>query len=136
MPFLGELSALFTAFCWASGSIVFAAATRRLGSYQVNITRLILASVYLALLIALVRFDVNLSGTQILYLSISGVIGLTLGDTFLFKAFQEIGARFSNNTTDDRRYLLCNIRCDRAGHRTYLCQDGIPRRSGKRVCCD
>ncbi len=41
------------------------------------------------------RFDVNLSGTQILYLSISGVIGLTLGDTFLFKAFQEIGARYS-----------------------------------------
>jgi drug/metabolite transporter (DMT)-like permease len=28
-------------------------------------------------------------------LSLSGIIGLTLGDTFLFKAFQEIGARIS-----------------------------------------
>ncbi len=95
MPFLGELSALLTAFLWSSGSLVFTAATKRLGSVQVNITRLILASVYLALLIVVMRLDVNLSRTQIINLSISGVIGLTIGDTFLFKAFQEVGARIS-----------------------------------------
>lgn len=95
MPFLGELSALLTAFCWASGSLVFAAATRRLGSYQVNITRLILASLFLLVLIALLGLDINLSSSQLVYLGISGFIGLTLGDTFLFKAFEEIGARLS-----------------------------------------
>jgi drug/metabolite transporter (DMT)-like permease len=41
------------------------------------------------------QLDVHLSGSQILNLSLSGVVGLTLGDTFLFKAFQEIGARIS-----------------------------------------
>jgi len=95
MPFLGELSALLTACLWSGGAIVFASATKRVGSVQVNITRLILAAAYLILLIAAVRLDVRLSPTQILNLSISGVIGLTLGDTFLFKAFQEIGARMS-----------------------------------------
>lgn len=95
MPFLGELSALFTACLWSGSALVFASAARRVGSFQVNITRLVLAAVYLVLLIALMRLDVNLSTTQIVNLSISGVIGLTLGDTFLFKAFQEIGPRVS-----------------------------------------
>ena len=37
----------------------------------------------------------SLSLTQISYLSLSGIVGLSLGDTFLFRAFQEIGARIS-----------------------------------------
>src|SRR4030042_14685 len=93
MPYLGELSALFTACLWSGSALVFASATTRVGSFQVNITRLLLAVVYLALLVLIVRPEVSLSATQILNLSISGVIGLALGDTFLFKAFQEIGAR-------------------------------------------
>lgn len=93
MPFLGELSALLTACLWSGSAIAFASATQRAGSFQVNVTRLILATVYLVLLIAVLQLSIDLSLNQILYLSLSGVIGLTLGDTFLFKAFQEIGAR-------------------------------------------
>jgi len=95
MPFLGELSALLTAMLWSVSAMVFTSATKRVGSFQVNITRLILAVVYLTVLIIVMDFNINLSLTQILNLSISGVIGLALGDTFLFKAFQEIGARIS-----------------------------------------
>lgn len=93
MPLLGELSALLTACCWSGSALVFAAATRRVGPFQVNITRLILALTYLLLLIPIAGLSIQLSSTQVLNLSISGIIGLTLGDTFLFKAFQEIGAR-------------------------------------------
>jgi len=93
MPFLGELSAFLTACLWSCGALAFASATKRAGSFQVNVTRLILAAIYLVLLIALARLHVNLSTMQLVYLSISGVVGLSLGDTFLFKAFQEIGAR-------------------------------------------
>lgn len=93
MPFLGELSALLTACLWSGGALAFAAATKRASSFQVNITRLILAAVYLVLLLLIARLDVNLSSTQILNLSVSGFVGLTFGDTFLFKAFQEVGAR-------------------------------------------
>ncbi|MDI6767375.1 MAG: DMT family transporter [Bacteroidota bacterium] len=95
MPFLGEMSALLTAMLWAGSAMIFAAATKRVGSFQVNITRLILAVIYLTLLIIILQLDVNLSSGQIINLSISGIIGLALGDTFLFKAFQEIGARIS-----------------------------------------
>lgn len=95
MPYPGEFAALFTACLWSGSALVFAAATRRVGSFQVNITRLILATIYLLLLIAVMHLDVRLSPTQILNLVLSGIIGLALGDTFLFKAFQEIGARLS-----------------------------------------
>lgn len=95
MPLLGELSAVLTAFLWSGSALVFASATARVGSFQVNITRLILAVVYLVMLILILQLDLNLSAGQVLNLSISGLIGLALGDTFLFKAFQEIGARVS-----------------------------------------
>ncbi len=75
--------------------MLFAAATKHVGSFQVNITRLILAVLYLVLLVALLQLEVHLSSSQLTYLAISGVIGLSVGDTFLFKAFQEIGARMS-----------------------------------------
>jgi drug/metabolite transporter (DMT)-like permease len=95
MPFLGELSAFLTACLWSCGALAFAAATQRAGSFQVNVTRLILAAVYLILLTIIAGLEVNLSSTQVLNLGLSGVVGLTFGDTFLFKAFQEIGARVS-----------------------------------------
>jgi drug/metabolite transporter (DMT)-like permease len=95
MPYAGELSALLTACFWTGSAFVFASATQRAGSFQVNITRLILAAIYLGVLIAIAGLNTSLSAHQILYLSLSGFVGLSLGDTFLFKAFQELGARIS-----------------------------------------
>ncbi len=93
MPLLGELSALLTACCWSGSSLAFAAATQRAGVFQVNTTRLILALTYLFLLTGAAQLSLKLSMTQIAYLSLSGIIGLALGDSFLFRAYQEIGAR-------------------------------------------
>lgn len=95
MPLFGELAALLTAVLWSFSALIFAAASARAGSVQVNVTRLLLALVYLGILIPILGAETALSGTQTLNLAISGVIGLTLGDTFLFRAFQEIGARLS-----------------------------------------
>lgn len=95
MPFLGELSALLTACLWSFGALVFASATRRAGPVQVNVTRLLLALLYLAILIPVAGFGISMSASQVTNLAISGVIGLTLGDSFLFRAFHELGARIS-----------------------------------------
>ena len=67
--------------------MVFASATTRVGWYQVNITRLILATGYLTFLTIILRLNTNLSGSQVLDLSLSGIVGLSLGDSFLFKAY-------------------------------------------------
>lgn len=92
---IGELSALFTALLWSCSSIVFAEASNRIGSQQLNINRLIVAFVLLFLTTLITGFGSEISKNQIFYLSISGVIGLVFGDGFLFKAFQIIGARKS-----------------------------------------
>lgn len=93
MPYLGELSALVTAFCWAGSSMAFASATKRIGSLQLNVNRMILGSVFLIVTIIVLNLDYNISGIQLKFLMISGFIGFVIGDSFLFKAFQLIGAR-------------------------------------------
>ncbi len=93
MAYLGEISALITAFLWSGTSIAFTAAATRIGSLQLNINRMLLAAVLLSLTILAANINYSLSASQIYYLIFSGIAGLVLGDTFLFKAFQYIGAR-------------------------------------------
>ncbi|MCU7499726.1 MAG: DMT family transporter [Ignavibacteria bacterium] len=95
MSYTGELSALITAILWSFTSIFFSEASIRVGSFQVNITRLVLASIFLIATIALTGLSLMLSASQIFYLAVSGLIGLIFGDTYLFKAYQHIGARLS-----------------------------------------
>ncbi len=95
MPYIGEISALITAFLWSGTAIVFTEATKIVGSYIVNISRLLLATVYLILVILIFNLHYQISWQQIYLLGLSGIIGLVFGDGFLFKAFQYIGARLS-----------------------------------------
>jgi drug/metabolite transporter (DMT)-like permease len=92
---IGELSALLTSFLWSGTSLSFASAAKRIGSLQVNIDRLILASVFLLITVVLFNLNSNLSSSQITALAISGIIGLVIGDTFLFAAYNYIGPRLS-----------------------------------------
>ena len=95
MPLIGEISALLTAFLWSGTSFAFTAAAIRIGSLQLNINRMILASVLLYVTILIGGLSFALSSSQVINLVISGIIGLVIGDSFLFKAFQKIGARVS-----------------------------------------
>ena len=95
MHYFGEFSALLTAFLWTGTTFAFYSAVRRIGTLQLNINRMILASILLLATSIIAGFSFELSFSQIINLAISGVIGLILGDTFLFKAFQNIGARLS-----------------------------------------
>ena len=95
MPFIGELSALLTAFLWSVTAIAFERAAKLIGSELVNFSRLLIALILLGIIIFLAGLDLDLSLTQIQYLILSGLIGLVAGDGFLFKALQLIGARIS-----------------------------------------
>ncbi len=95
MPYIGELSALLTALLWSGTSLAFSSAAVKIGPLQLNINRMILACVFLASTIFIFNFDTSITLKQIIYLSISGFIGLVFGDSFLFKAYELIGARIS-----------------------------------------
>ncbi|PJA98170.1 MAG: hypothetical protein CO128_08750 [Ignavibacteriales bacterium CG_4_9_14_3_um_filter_30_11] len=95
MLFLGEFFALLTAISWSCGSFSFAEAAQRIGSIQLNVNRIILASVFLIITILVFNFDYSISGYQLKFLVVSGIIGIVIGDTFLFSAYKKIGARLS-----------------------------------------
>jgi drug/metabolite transporter (DMT)-like permease len=93
MAYLGELSALITAFLWSGTSFAFTSAAKKIGSLQLNVNRIILATIFLFFIIIIANLNYGLSSEQIYYLALSGLVGLVLGDSFLFKSFQLIGAR-------------------------------------------
>jgi drug/metabolite transporter (DMT)-like permease len=93
LEYIGEISALATAFCWSITSYAFTNASRRIGAIQVNIDRMAFASILLFLIISVFGISLALSFNQVSNLVISGILGLVLGDSFLFKSFQMIGAR-------------------------------------------
>lgn len=92
---IGEIAALVTAILWSGSAIAFSEASKLIGSSLVNITRMVLGLVFLALTILFLNIDTNISLEQYYFLMISGVIGIASGDAFLFKALELIGARIS-----------------------------------------
>ncbi len=95
MPYAGELSAIITVFLWSASSMIFTSAALKVGAMQVNISRLVIGMAFLWITILFLGISFSLSWAQIMYLSLSSLVGLVFGDTFLFKAFELIGARLS-----------------------------------------
>jgi len=92
---IGELAGLATALLWSWTALIFASASRRVGSFQVNIIRLMFGTVFLLGTVFIIqgRFKADLH--SILFLSASGFVGLVFGDGALFKSLELIGARLS-----------------------------------------
>ncbi len=96
--YFGELAALATAFFWTVTALSFEAAGKRVGSLSVNLIRLCLGFIFLTAYAAIFRgaaLPLDASLHAWIWLSLSGFIGLVLGDFFLFKAFIVIGSRLS-----------------------------------------
>jgi drug/metabolite transporter (DMT)-like permease len=96
--YIGELAGLATSIMWTGTSTFFTLAGRKIGSVVLNRIRLVLAAVFL-MLTHWILFGTPVpfyaSSTNFVWLSLSGVIGLVLGDAFLFQAFVLIGPRLS-----------------------------------------
>lgn len=92
----GELAALMTSVLWSATAIFFTKAGQRIGSVMVNRIRLLIALVWL------MAFHWFLQGSPLpvaaaperwFWLGVSGVVGLVLGDSFLFQAYLWLGPR-------------------------------------------
>jgi drug/metabolite transporter (DMT)-like permease len=94
---LGALAAVATALVWALSSVVFTLASLRAGAMAVNRVRLLMAVGWLVLAHALLQvpLPIHADGGRWLLLGASGIVGLVLGDGFLFQAFIWIGPRLS-----------------------------------------
>lgn len=99
MNFIGEIAGLATSFFFAITAIIFTVAGRMVGSQVTNRMRLLFALVYLVIL-NLILFHEPLpfsaGSSRWIWLTLSGVIGLALGDTFLFQSYVSVGARLGS----------------------------------------
>lgn len=99
MNLIGELAALATSFFFAMTALIFTSTGRLVGSQVTNRMRLSFALVYLIILnIILFREPLPFSAgaPRWVWLSLSGIIGLSLGDAFLFQSLISVGPRLGS----------------------------------------
>ncbi len=94
---IGETIALGVAVAWTATAIYFEDATKRMGTLQVNVFRLALSIVLLAITVWVASgpFITKIPLAAWGWLGLSGVIGYFIGDYCLFRAYKEIGSRFT-----------------------------------------
>lgn len=100
MPsYIGELAGILTSLMYTINATIVTRAGQQVGAVVVNRTRVVFAFLYL-LIINLILFGQPLPFNASLdcwgWLAISGVIGLALGDAFLFQSFLLIGPRIGS----------------------------------------
>jgi drug/metabolite transporter (DMT)-like permease len=95
MPFLGESACLSAAMLWAVAVVLFRAPIAAWGAQTTNLIKCTLAA---ALLVLTLPFFGGISAfsavpsRDLVFIAVSGVVGLTLGDTMLFAAVSRLGA--------------------------------------------
>jgi drug/metabolite transporter (DMT)-like permease len=99
MDFIGEIAALATSFFFALTALIFSTTSRMVGSQVTNRIRLVFALIYLIGL-NLIFFGEPLpfstESSRWIWLSISGIIGLSLGDAFFFQSLASVGPRLGS----------------------------------------
>ena len=91
----GEFAGLATSALWVVSSLAFAAAGQRMGATRLNLLRSLLAAALLLLLHWFLKANPwpTIGANRTWYLGISGLLGLAIGDQFLFAGYVLVGAR-------------------------------------------
>ncbi|MBN2356543.1 DMT family transporter [candidate division KSB1 bacterium] len=98
MPYQGEIAALTAVFLWGSTALLFESAGKRIGATNTNLLRLVLATIFLCLTLFLQTgyfYPIHASKEQHIWLGLSGIIGLAIGDAALFISLVIIGSRLA-----------------------------------------
>ena len=95
MEHVGQISALASAALWVVTGLAFAVAGRKVGAWVVNAVRIWFALGCLLILHVLLNGSAlpTYSVDAWLWLSLSGVLGLAIGDQFLYQSLVDSGPR-------------------------------------------
>lgn len=99
MDFIGEIAALATSLFFAMTALIFTATGRMVGSQITNRIRLLFALVYLVILNFIFfgePLPFSAETSRWLWLGLSGIIGLSLGDAFFFQSLVSVGPRLGS----------------------------------------
>ncbi|MCP4451018.1 MAG: DMT family transporter [Planctomycetes bacterium] len=94
MPYFGEMLALGAGLSWAIGVVLFKKSEDQISPIALNLFKNVLATGFLAILLALTHTPLipELSCPAWIKLFISGVVGISIADTFFFIALKKLGA--------------------------------------------
>lgn len=98
MPYVGEAAALATAVLWAFTSMCFSEAAIRIGGFHVNKLRLAFAACVYAIVLTLTTgtpWPTSLNKDAVLWLCLSSLIGIVIGDILIFEGFVTLGPRLT-----------------------------------------
>jgi len=94
MPYLGEILALGAGLSWAIGVVLFKKSEDQISPIALNLFKNVLALGLLMIPLALTRTPLipELSQQAWIRLFLSGVVGISVADTFFFIALKKLGA--------------------------------------------
>ena len=92
--YLGEIAALSAALLWAISSVVYSRLGLQISPLRLNLYKgiIAIALIVVTLLLQGAAWQ-NLSLSTVILLSLSGIVGIGLGDTAYFTALNKLGAR-------------------------------------------
>jgi drug/metabolite transporter (DMT)-like permease len=89
---MGEFIALFVAFLWGLASVIWSIAGEEISARELNLIKAIAASGLVGITLLLTRTGlVHMPKLSLVQMLLSGMVGIGIGDTALFAAFQKIG---------------------------------------------
>lgn len=88
-----EIAALLASVCFATGGMLAVAPSRTLGAIRFNRIRMLMMAILLSAVAWLTDGFATISSADVLPLVLSGLIGIYLGDTFLFAGLRRVGPR-------------------------------------------
>lgn len=83
---------LLSACSWALGAILWRRLGEQLSSYSMNLGKVVIGSLYLGFMLFFVGFE-PISARSMIFLGLSGVLGIAIGDTFFFLSLMQLGPR-------------------------------------------
>ncbi len=91
---LGSAAALASACSWAIGAILFRRLGDSLSPVAMNLTKSVIGTLYLGVVLLLFGFG-PVNRQDFLFLGLSGLLGIAIGDSFFFKSLMYLGARLT-----------------------------------------
>jgi len=88
-----ELAALGAALCWTLAALLAGDLSRQLGGVTFNRLRNVGVFIVLVIFVSLAGLWGTIQSNQLLIILISGLIGIAIGDSFLFSAMKRLGPR-------------------------------------------
>lgn len=91
----GGIAALVSAASWALGAILWRKIGEKISPFSMNLSKVIIGSLYLGVVLLVIGIE-PINMRAFLFLGISGLLGIALGDTLFFMSLMHLGSRLAS----------------------------------------